>query len=112
MVFVGHGPFGRADRRTKTKPCTVATHDAVDAGVLNAVEDGDLVARRYLPGQPSVFLVPRAVADCLPAFVRIVGPFRGIARVLVDPHAGNVLPADHVAVRGVEPQLVTDDWAA
>src|SRR5262249_10842568 len=87
MVFVGHGPFGRADRRAETQPGTVATHDAVDARVLDAVEDVDLVARRRLPGQPDVLLIPRAVAYRLLGFVRVVGPFRGIARVLVDPHA-------------------------
>src|SRR5262249_26961598 len=82
MVFVGHGPFWRADRRAKAQPGTVAAHDAVDAGVLDAVEEGDLVARRQLPGQPHVLLVPRAVADRLTAIVWVVGPFRGIARVL------------------------------
>ena len=37
---------------------------------------------------------------------------RGIAGVLVDPHAGDVLPVDLVAERAEEPQLVADDRAA
>ena len=91
---------------------TVAASDAVDAGVLNAVVEVDLVALCRLPSQPHVTLVPRAVAQRLPVKVRVVGPFRGIARVLVGPHAGNVLAAEQIAVRAVEPQLVADDRAA
>src|SRR5438034_8340881 len=57
VVFVGHTPFGRANRRTKAKPGTVAALDAVDARVLDARPDVDLVARRRLPGQPQVPLL-------------------------------------------------------
>src|SRR5262245_14323638 len=112
MVLVGHGALGRAYRRAKTQPGAVAAYEAVDAGVLDAVEERDLVPRRRLPGQPNVLLVPRAVGDRLLGVVGIVGPFRGIARVLVGPHTGDILPADDVAVRGEEPQLVSDDRTA
>ena len=104
--------LGRADQRPEAKPGTVAALDAVQARVLDARPDVDLVARRRLPGQPQRPVLPRAVVDRLLALVRVVGPFRGIARVLVDKHAGDILLADLVAVRAEEPQLVTDDRAA
>ena len=112
VVFVRRAPLGRANHRPEAKARTVAALDAVQARVLDARPDVDLVARRRLPGQPQRPVFPRAVVDRLLALVRVVGPFRGIARVLVDKHAGDTLPADLVAIRAEEPQLVTDDRAA
>ena len=111
MVFVGGVRFGRAFIAPKPSPvpsppsmqcmqeyCTLVQALILLRGVACQVSRAD-----------PFFHVPSSTACWL---VRVVGPFVGIAGVLVDPHAGDILPADLVAVRAEEPQLVADDRAA
>src|SRR5207248_6015490 len=98
-----------ADRCAESKPGAVTALFAGDTRILQARPEVDLVARRRLPRQAHVPLLPNAVVDGLLALVRVVGPRVRVARVLVDPHAWDALPAEQVAERAEEPETVFDD---
>src|SRR5215831_13204299 len=71
----------------------------------------DLTLLGYFPGESQRGVFPGAVVEGLMAVVRIIGPLRDIAGVLVVPY-GQVLAIALVADRPVEPELVLFDRAA
>src|SRR5215471_1180170 len=65
----------------------------------------DLTLSGRLPGEPEGRVLPCAIVEGLAAEVRLVGPLRNIAGVLVVPH-GQVSAITLVARRPVEPEPV------
>src|SRR5690349_16710832 len=86
----------RARQRSATE--AVLTH------LLLVPPEIELVAWARLPRQTHRPVFPRAVIDSLLAEIRLVGPLRGIAGVLVREHAGDGLPVALVTERAVEPE--------
>src|SRR6185312_1021212 len=109
VVLVGRVRLRRTNRRAEPEARAVAALLARDARVLETRPEVELVARRRLPRQTDVPLLPDAVVDRLLALVGVVRPRVRVAGVLVDPHARNALPAEQVAERPEEPELVADD---
>src|SRR5262245_17155311 len=118
MVLVPRDRLGCRDDAAEGEPVAVAALDAVQADILDLRPRRDLVARRRLPRQPRLSILPRAVvlgllerATALAVGWKI-GPFGRIAGVQVHIHVGNALPVDLVTISTPEPQFVFDDRAA
>src|SRR4029453_5391684 len=82
MVLVSGNRLWCGNDPAEGEPVAVAALDAVQADVLGLRPRDDLVARRRLPRQPQLPILPRPVIDCLghgPAVLACGGgvvPFR------------------------------------